>query len=118
MVAVSGEEVGFLPGTLKAKVAPWAVPVVDAFYEGASKDTIDRMINDGKIDFVPFQFIRGRTFNDAYVIVDEAQNLTKEQFRVMVTRVGENTKIVLDGDLRQSDLKGKNGLQYAVDIYE
>lgn len=116
MVAVSGEDIGFLPGGIDSKVAPWATPVIDAFKDGASKDEVTRLMKEGRIEFVPFAFIRGRTFNDCFIIADESQNLTIEQFKVLITRVGENAKIVISGDLRQSDLRGPNGLDFAIKI--
>lgn len=117
MVAVSGEDIGFLPGDVASKVAPWGIPIMDSFKDSVgSKETLERMVKEEKILFVPFAFMRGRTFNDAFVLADESQNLTVEQFKVLITRIGENSQIVIDGDLRQSDLKGNNGLKYAIDI--
>jgi phosphate starvation-inducible PhoH-like protein len=118
MVPVSGESIGFLPGGVDEKCYPWAIPIIDAFCEGASKATVEKMMKDGKIDFVPFALIRGRTFNNAFVIADESQNLTVEQFKVLITRLGEDSKIVITGDLGQTDIKGKNGLEYAIRVAE
>jgi phosphate starvation-inducible protein PhoH and related proteins len=118
MVPVSGESIGFLPGGVKEKTDPWTIPVIDAFKDGASKTTIDSLIKEEKIEFVPFAYIRGRTFADAFILADESQNLTIEQFKVLITRLGENSKIVISGDLRQSDIRGKNGLDYAIRVAE
>lgn len=118
MVPVSGEAIGFLPGGINEKVEPWTIPIIDALREGVSKATVETMIKEGKIEFVPFAYIRGRTFNNCFVLADESQNLTIEQFKVLITRIGEDTKIVISGDVRQSDLKGKNGLEYAIRVAE
>lgn len=119
MVAVSNENVGFLPGGLEEKIAPWAKPLYDAFKESVgSKVKLDELIKAEKIEFAPFAYIRGRTFSDSVVIADESQNLTIEQWRVLVTRIGENSRLIVTGDLAQSDLRGKNGLEYAVDMAE
>jgi len=117
MVEVSGEKIGFLPGGVKEKCEEWAIPLYDAFKDSiGSKQKLDEMLKAERIAFVPFAFIRGRTFNDAVVIADESQNLTIEQWRVLVTRIGENSRLIVTGDLAQSDLRGKNGLAYAIDI--
>lgn len=118
MVPVSGEGIGYLPGGVKEKTDPWTIPVIDALCEGASKTTVENMIKEGKIEFVPFAYIRGRTFTNCFILADESQNLTIEQFKVLITRVGENTQIVVSGDIRQSDLKTKNGLDYAIRVAE
>jgi phosphate starvation-inducible PhoH-like protein len=120
MVAVSGENIGFLPGGVAEKTAPWGIPIIDAFNDGASKTTVEKLVKDGKIDFVPFALIRGRTFNDCYILADEGQNLTVEQAKVLITRVGENSKIVINGDIsgHQSDIRGTNGLDFLIDIAE
>lgn len=116
MVAVSGEDIGFLPGGIADKVAPWGIPLMDSFKDSVGKEELERMVRDERILFVPFAYIRGRTFNDAFIMADESQNLTIEQFKVLITRVGENSQIVVDGDLKQSDLRGLNGLKFAIDI--
>lgn len=118
MVPVSGEAIGFLPGGVKEKTDPWTIPIIDALCEGVSKTTVETMIKEGKIEFVPFAYIRGRTFNNCFILADESQNLTIEQFKVLITRVGEDSQIVISGDIRQSDLKTKNGLEYAIRVAE
>jgi phosphate starvation-inducible PhoH-like protein len=116
MVGVSGEEIGFLPGDIKEKTLPWSIPIIDALKEALGKDSLERMIKQEKVEFVPFQFIRGRTFNNAFMVLDEAQNTTIEQIKVFTTRVGQNSRVVVNGDLQQSDLKGRNGLKYLIDV--
>lgn len=118
MVAVSGENIGFLPGTVEEKCFPWAIPIIDAFNDGASKATVEKLMKDGVIMFVPFALMRGRTFSDAVILADESQNLTIEQAKVLITRVGEDSKIIISGDIsgHQSDIKGTNGLEFLIDI--
>lgn len=119
LVPVSNENVGFLPGKLEDKVAPWAVPVYDAFVDSVgSKEKLNELIRAGRVEFAPFAFIRGRTFSGAYVLADESQNLTVEQFKVLITRIGEGSKLVINGDLRQSDIRGTNGLKYGINLAE
>lgn len=120
MVAVSGENIGFLPGDVKEKCFPWAIPIIDAFNEGASKATVEKLLKDDKILFVPFALMRGRTFSNAIILADESQNLTVEQAKVLITRVGENSKIVISGDIsgHQSDIRGVNGLDFLISIAE
>lgn len=117
MVEVSGERIGFLPGDIKEKCAAWGIPIYDAMIDSiGSKQKLDQLIDSGKVEFAPFMNIRGRTFSDAVVIADESQNLTIEQWKVLVTRMGEGTKLIVTGDPDQSDLRGPNGLDYAIEI--
>lgn len=118
MVAVSGENIGFLPGTVEEKCYPWAIPIIDAFNDGASKTTVEKLMKDGKIIFVPFALMRGRTFVSCVILADESQNLTIEQAKVLITRVGEDAKIIISGDIsgHQSDIRGVNGLEYLIRI--
>lgn len=120
MVAVSGENIGFLPGGVAEKCYPWGIPIIDAFNDGASKATIEKLMKDEKIVFVPFALIRGRTFNNCYILADESQNLTIEQAKVLITRVGEDSKIIISGDIsgHQSDIKGTNGLDFLIRVAE
>jgi phosphate starvation-inducible PhoH-like protein len=118
MVPVSGEAIGFLPGDVKEKCFPWAIPIIDAFNEGASKMTVEKLLKDGRIDFVPFALMRGRTFANCVILADESQNLTVEQAKVLITRVGEDSKIIISGDVsgHQSDIRGVNGLDFLIRI--
>lgn len=118
MVAVSGENIGFLPGGVEEKCYPWAIPIIDAFNEGAAKTTVEKLMKDGKIVFVPFALMRGRTFSNCIILADESQNLTVEQAKVLITRVGEDAKIVISGDNsgHQSDIRGVNGLDFLIRV--
>lgn len=118
MVAVSGENIGFLPGGVEEKCYPWAIPIIDAFNDGASTSTVEKLMKDGKIVFVPFALMRGRTFNNCIILADESQNLTIEQAKVLITRVGEDAKIVISGDNsgHQTDIKGINGLDFLIRV--
>lgn len=103
------EEIGYLPGTLNEKMAPWISPLFDYFNEGESR-TSSTLLNSNKIEIVPMAFMRGRTFNNAYIIGDEMQNATPMQMKTLLTRIGRDSKLVITGDLAQSDLGMNNGL--------
>ena len=110
-----GKDIGFLPGTLNEKMAPWLAPIVDNFRNQFGDLTyFDLMIEKGTIDVAPLSYIRGRSFNDAIIIVDEAQNATVHELKTVITRTGKNSKIILLGDIEQVDLpyvnKFSNGL--------
>lgn len=104
---VSKEEIGFLPGDLKEKMDPWLAPIYSNLYLLYDKDKIDKMVVENQIEIVPFAFMRGRTFPNAFVIVDECQNITHSQTEMMLGRLGKGGKIVFCGDLSQVDLKSK-----------
>lgn len=104
------EELGFLPGNMKDKMQPWLVPIFDSFKEYVSLQRLNEYITNEEIEICPVAFIRGRTFQNAWVLVDEAQNTTVNQMKTLLTRVGENCKMVVSGDLDQTDIKGTNGL--------
>jgi phosphate starvation-inducible PhoH-like protein len=104
---VSKEEIGFLPGDLHQKMDPWVQPIYQNMYILYGKDKIDTYIQSGQIEIVPLSFMRGRTFLDCCVIVDEAQNVTNEQMEMIVTRVGLRSKMIICGDDGQVDLKNK-----------
>lgn len=103
------EEIGFLPGTLNEKMDPWTRPLFDYFNEDEST-IVKKLLSSNKIEIVPMAFMRGRTFNDAYIIGDEMQNSTPMQMKTLLTRVGRNSKLIITGDLGQSDLPCRNGL--------
>lgn len=112
-VAAGGEEWGFLPGAIKGrggKTGPWALPLLDVADEVLSKEETDRWLNDGRLEFAPIAFMRGRTLADAIIIVDEAQNTTPEQMKLILTRIGEGSQVIVTGDLTQSDRRGRSGL--------
>jgi phosphate starvation-inducible PhoH-like protein len=104
---VSKEEIGFLPGDLHAKMDPWVQPIYQNMYSLYGKDKVQPYIERGEIEIVPVSFMRGRTFVDSCVIVDEAQNVTNDQMEMIVTRVGLRSKMIICGDDGQVDLKGR-----------
>ena len=104
---VSKEEIGFLPGDLREKMDPWVQPIYQNMYALYDKEKIEKFITDGQIEIVPVSFMRGRTFLDSVVIVDEAQNVTHEQMQMIVTRIGLRSKMIICGDDHQVDLKQK-----------
>jgi phosphate starvation-inducible PhoH-like protein len=103
----SADEIGFLPGSMKEKMDPWLAPIYANLYMLYSKQTIDKMVENQDIEIVPFAFVRGRTFVNACVIVDEAQNVNNNQTEMIVGRLGLNSKMIFCGDTSQIDLKNK-----------
>jgi phosphate starvation-inducible PhoH-like protein len=114
----AGERLGFLPGTLQEKVDPYLRPLYDALYDVLDPERTERLIEKGTIEIAPIAFMRGRTLNDAFVILDEAQNTTSEQMKMFLTRLGFNSKAVITGDITQVDLPEgrRSGLMEAVDV--
>jgi phosphate starvation-inducible PhoH-like protein len=104
---VAKEEIGFLPGDLKEKMDPWLAPIYANLYMLYDKAKIDKMIQDNQIEIVPFAFMRGRTFPDAVVIVDECQNITHGQTEMILGRLGKGGKMIFCGDITQTDLKNR-----------
>ena len=104
---VSKEEIGFLPGDLREKMDPWIQPIYQNMYALYDKEKVEKLITDGKIEIVPLAFMRGRTFLDSCIIVDEAQNVTHEQMEMIATRIGLRSKMIVCGDDHQVDLKSK-----------
>lgn len=97
------EQHGFLPGTLQEKMAPWTRPIFDVFEEYYTPDQIEFMINDNKVEIAPLAYMRGRTFKNSYIIADEMQNATDNQMKMLLTRLGDNSKMIVTGDLDQHD---------------
>ena len=114
----AGERLGFLPGTLQDKIDPYLRPLYDALYDMLDPERVDRYLEKNVIEIAPIAFMRGRTLNDSFVILDEAQNTTSEQMKMFVTRLGFNSKAVITGDVTQIDLPNarRSGLLEAVDI--
>jgi phosphate starvation-inducible PhoH-like protein len=115
----AGERLGFLPGTLQDKIDPYLRPLYDALYDLLEPEKVDRYLEKNVIEIAPIAFMRGRTLNDSFVILDEAQNTTSEQMKMFVTRLGFNSKAVITGDITQIDLPGgarRSGLLEAIDI--
>ena len=108
----AGEKLGFLPGDMKEKVDPYLRPLYDALYELFGADKIDKKIETGEIEIAPLAFMRGRTLKNCFAILDEAQNATETQIKMFLTRIGENSKLVVNGDPSQIDLinKSQSGL--------
>src|SRR5215469_13647169 len=114
----AGERLGFLPGTLEEKVNPYLRPLYDALYDVLDHDRVERYLEKDVIEIAPIAFMRGRTLNDAFVILDEAQNTTSEQMKMFLTRLGFNSKAVITGDVTQIDLPSgrRSGLVEAIDV--
>jgi len=114
----AGERLGFLPGTLQEKVDPYLRPLYDALYDLVEPEKVDKMLERNVIEVAPLAFMRGRTLNDAFIIMDEAQNTTSEQMKMFVTRLGNNAKAVITGDVTQIDLPNprKSGLLEAIEV--
>ena len=104
----AGEKLGFLPGDLKEKVDPFLRPIYDALYQMMPYDEVEKKINNGIIEIAPIAFMRGRTLEDCYIILDEAQNTTVTQMKMFLTRISKNSKMVIVGDKTQIDLVSKN----------
>ncbi|MCI0351765.1 MAG: PhoH family protein, partial [Acidobacteriales bacterium] len=114
----AGERLGFLPGTLQEKVDPYLRPLYDALYDLLEAEKVDRLLEKNIIEIAPIAFMRGRTLNDSFIILDEAQNTTSEQMKMFVTRMGFNSKCVVTGDITQIDLPNakRSGLLEAIDV--
>ena len=108
----AGEKLGFLPGDMKDKVDPYLRPLYDALYELFGAEKIDKKIETGEIEIAPLAFMRGRTLKNCFAILDEAQNATETQIKMFLTRIGENSKLIVNGDPSQIDLinKSQSGL--------
>src|SRR5665213_3296089 len=116
----AGERLGFLPGSLQEKVDPYLRPLYDALYDLLDPIKVDKLLESNVIEVAPLAFMRGRTLNDAFIIMDEAQNTTMEQMKMFVTRLGNNSKAVITGDLTQTDLPNpkKSGLLEALHVLD
>ncbi len=116
----AGERLGFLPGTMADKIDPYLRPLYDALHDMMDAEAIPKLMSAGVIEVAPLAFMRGRTLNDAFVILDEAQNTTAEQMKMFLTRLGFGSRIVVTGDITQVDLPGgaRSGLAAAVDILD
>ena len=104
------EEIGFLPGNIIKKMDPWTKPIFDIFLDFCSKSELDIMLLNGKIEICPLAFMRGRTFKHAFIIADEMQNSSPNQMKMLATRLGDNCRMVITGDLQQTDMLKENGL--------
>jgi phosphate starvation-inducible PhoH-like protein len=114
----AGRSLGFLPGTMDEKIGPWVIPFTDVILDYLGKEVYGIAMRNKNIEIVPFEVMRGRTFNDAFVILDEAQNTLPSEMKMFLTRIGENTKVVVNGDINQSDLKADSGLKTMIGLVE
>ena len=115
----AGESLGFLPGDLEQKIDPYLRPLYDALYECLSREQVNDMLYSSQIEIAPLAYMRGRTLNDAVIVLDEAQNCTIDQLKMFLTRLGRNSSMCLSGDITQVDLaKGKSGLARTAEILE
>ena len=116
----AGEKLGFLPGDLTQKVDPYLRPLYDALYDFMGADSYTRMLERGTVEVAPLAYMRGRTLSDAFIILDEAQNTTSEQMKMFLTRIGFNSKVIVTGDITQTDLPPgkKSGLDEAIRILQ
>ena len=113
------EDIGFLPGTLNKKMDPWTRPIMDIFNDFHSKNNIKNMMKDNTIEISPLGFMRGRTFKNAFIIADEMQNCSPNQMIMLLTRLGENSRLIITGDLEQHDRKNElNGLEDFLDKFK
>ena len=113
-VEAEGEDLGFLPGQLNEKFKPYLTPVLEILEEKLGKTYVEYLLKTNTIEAVPLAYMRGRSFNNTWVLADEAQNMTIGQMKMLLTRFGSNCKMIIDGDASQSDIKGTNGLQDVV----
>jgi phosphate starvation-inducible PhoH-like protein len=116
----AGERLGYLPGTLYEKIDPYLRPLYDALHDMVDPESIPRLTQAGTIEVAPLAYMRGRTLNDAFIILDEAQNTTPEQMKMFLTRLGFGSKIVVTGDVTQVDLPGgqRSGLKVVREILD
>jgi phosphate starvation-inducible PhoH-like protein len=117
-IPVDGEDLGFLPGTLQNKIYPYLIPVYDYFLDHYTQDQLLNLINSKKIEVCPLAYMRGRTFKNTIILADEMQNTTPNQMKMILTRLGINSKIIITGDLEQSDILKYNGLQNLLELMD
>jgi phosphate starvation-inducible protein PhoH and related proteins len=111
-----GRSLGFFPGTLRDKFAPWAMPIVEAIKERIGTAAYEIALKNEDIELVPFEVMRGRSWRDAFVILDEAQNTTAAEIKTLLTRIGEDCTLVINGDIGQSDIGDASGLRTVLDL--
>ncbi|WP_316207409.1 PhoH family protein [Bradyrhizobium sp. SZCCHNR3118] len=106
-----GRSLGFFPGTMDEKIAPWVVPLMETIKDRIGAGALEVALKNGDIEIVPFEVMRGRTFKNCIVILDEAQNTLAAEIKMFLTRIGENCQVIINGDISQSDLKETSGLR-------
>lgn len=111
----TGKEIGSLPGELDEKIAPYLLPMKENLKFFLGRSYYGHYDNDGRIHYKPLEVMRGATFHNSYMILDEAQNCTVEQIKMFITRMGKNSKVLINGDTNQDDLKGRSGLRFCID---
>lgn len=114
----AGRSLGFFPGTMEEKMAPWVIPFTDVLEACMGTEIFQIASKKRQIDIVPFEVMRGRTFNRAFVILDEAQNTSPAEMKMFLTRIGEESQVVLNGDIKQSDLKSTSGLKFILEMIQ
>ena len=114
----AGRSLGFFPGELEEKMAPWVAPLTATMIERMGQSHFDLCLKRKQIEIVPFETMRGRSFEDAFVLVDEAQNVSADEMYMILTRIGERSRLVISGDMKQQDIKGTSGLAKALDLIE
>jgi phosphate starvation-inducible PhoH-like protein len=112
----AGKDLGYLPGTINEKYEPWLVPILETLTEVMGKGMVETAVKNGNVEFAPLTYMRGRSLQNAFVICDESQNLTIPEMVLLTTRIGDNTKVVINGDVMQKDIKDKSGLSMLIDI--
>ena len=112
----AGKSLGFFAGTIEEKIAPWVIPLTEVLEARLGKGRFEVARKRNDIEIVPFEVMRGRSFNNAFVILDEAQNLTPHEMKMFLTRIGEDSKVIVNGDISQHDLQGASGLKTAIDL--
>lgn len=112
----SGRSLGFFPGSLEEKFGPWAAPVIDAIKERMGSAAYEIALKNGDIELVPFEVMRGRSWRDAFILLDEAQNATPSEMKTFLTRIGEDCTVVINGDVSQCDLHEASGLQTVIHL--
>jgi phosphate starvation-inducible protein PhoH and related proteins len=111
-----GRSLGFFPGTLEDKFAPWTAPIIEAIKERIGTAAYEIALKNGEIEMVPFEVMRGRSWRNAFILLDEAQNTTPAEIKVFLTRVGEDCKVVVNGDVSQTDLRETSGLRTVIHL--
>jgi phosphate starvation-inducible PhoH-like protein len=111
-----GRSLGFFPGSLEDKFSPWAAPVIDAIRQRIGKAAFEIALKNGDIELVPFEVMRGRSWSNAFILFDEAQNATRNEIKMFLTRIGENCTVVVNGDVSQCDLEEASGLRTALHL--
>ena len=111
-----GKDLGYFPGDINEKFGPWAAPVIDVLQQRLGKGVVETGIKNGNIELAPMSVMRGRSFKDAFVILDEAQNTSIPEIKMFLTRIGEGCKVVINGDIKQSDIKEQSGLSKIIHL--